>query len=90
MSSMTQSGFGAGMVMGGLVGLAAVTANAVDASVQHARAVGTVSRWSHALDQQRQRAIAAERKLARAMFDNRALRKALQDAKWELDILRNA
>ena len=86
---MGHEGFGVGMVAGGLVGLAAVTANAVDASVQNARAVGTIGRWSQALDAQRQRAVKAERALARTLIDNRALAKKLQDAQRELDILRN-
>lgn len=87
---MGHEGFGVGLVAGGLAGLAAVTASVVDSAAQHARAVGTVQRWSKALDQQRQRATKAERQLARALFDNAALRKKLQDALWELDFLRNA
>lgn len=90
MSGMDHGGFMVGAVAGGLAGLAVATSNALDAAAQHQRAVSTVNRWSRALDAQKQRAIAAERKLARALIDNRALRKALQDAKWELDILRNA
>jgi hypothetical protein len=86
---MGHEGFGVGMVAGGLVGLAAVTASAVDSAAQHARAVSTVSRWSKALDAQRQRAAKAERALARTLIDNQALRKKLKDVERELDILRN-
>ena len=82
-------GFGTGMVAGGLVGLGVVASKAVDASIQRQRALGTVGRWSKALDQQRQRAAKAERSLARALIENASLRKKLQDAQRELHILRN-
>lgn len=90
MSNMSESGFGAGMVTGGLIGLAAVTKSVVDAGAQHARASATVGRWSVALDRANQRAIRAERALARVLIDNRALAKKMKDIQFELDILRNA
>lgn len=90
MSSMDHGGFMVGAVAGGLAGLAVATGNALDQAAQHQRAVSTIGRWSRALDAQRQRAIAAERKLARAMVDNAALQKKMKHLLWELEVLRNA
>jgi hypothetical protein len=83
-------GFGTGMAIGGLVGLAAVTKSAIDSNIQHQRSLATIGRWSQALDIQRQRAMKAERALARALVDNQSLAKKLKHAEWELSVLRNA
>lgn len=90
MSSMNQSGFSVGMVSGGLVGLGLVASKAVDHAIAHRQALGTVQRWSLALDVQRQRATKAERNAARLSSENEDLRQALADARFELDILRSA
>jgi hypothetical protein len=62
----------------------------VDNAVAHQRAVGTVYRWSQALDRANLRAVQAERKAARQALEIEALQARLQNAEWELDILRNA